>query len=502
MSASLFRSLLANWLGLGISIGIGFTISPLVVNYLGTDLYGAWALIVSITSQSIIFDLGARNAVISLSARYRAAQEREQAAAFLASASLFFFFCSLAAFLCLILLLPFLGDVFGIAPQHLRIVQIAFVIATIDAAGDVLFGFYESVIASVERFDTLNSLNVLRVALYGFLIFLATSLDLGLAGVALATLTAKSVQRALLLLFTKRYVGALFFSSPHGYRAEFQSLFNYGGWSALQQAAYRLIYRADSLLVGFLLGTTTVTFYAIAVILIDQFRTFAESANTILIPRFSSLSAENNAEAVKKLILKWSRYSFLLALTIGVPFILTGRDFIILWMGPAYEQSAPILHALTIPFFAVMPGLVFTYYLFAVGRHRISAQLLFIEMLGSLALAFFLGKTYGILGVAIGMIPFAIICRGLIIPILVCRQLKIKASQYFLYSILLLLPLAALQSAALVISQAMIGSTTWLGFIVTNLCGLATLACGYAVSHLDAEERAYLVRRITLTFKK
>jgi O-antigen/teichoic acid export membrane protein len=502
MSASLFRSLLANWLGLGISIGIGFTISPLVVNYLGTDLYGAWALIISITSQSIIFDLGARNAVVSFSARYRAIQDKAQLSTFLSNAFFFFLLGALAAFFTIILLLPFLAQLFDIAPQNLRIIQIAFTIAAVDAALDVLFGFYESVIAGVERFDTLNSLNIARLCLYALLIYIAIDQDLGLVGIAIAAFLAKLVQRILLLAFTKRYVGACFYSASNISGKEFRQLFNYGGWSALQQAAYRLIYRADSLIAGILLGTSAVAYYAVAVILIDQFRTFAESANNILIPRFSSLSAENNLAGLQKLILKWSRYSFALALTIGIPLILTGEDFLILWMGPAFGPSAAILQALTIPFFFVMPGLVFTCYLFAVGQHRISAQLLLLEMLGSLSLAFYLGKIYGFFGVAVGMTPFAILCRGILIPTLVCRQLKTRPSQYFIHSIALLLPLAALQTAAIIFAQQIISSSTWLGFIVTNLSGLATLAIVYSALYLDAEERSYLVRRVSSTFKK
>jgi O-antigen/teichoic acid export membrane protein len=391
---------------------------------------------------------------------------------------------------------PFFNSLFAV-PAHLHFIsQVAFLIAAIDAACDVFFGFFESSVSARERFDAINMLNVSRMCLYALLTFLALNSGFGLLGVASATFAAKTVQRLGLIWLCNKYYSTKQIKIRLVSPSYFKDLLAYGRWSGLQQAAYRLLYRADSILAGALFGPIAAAVYAIPVIIIDQIRSLAESSNGLLAPRFAALHAEGKNAEISKLLLKWSRYSAFLALAIGVSIWITGQDFLALWMGSDFAQSSVILKILVAPFILVLPGVVFTYYLYATAQHRIASLLFALEAVLALTSSYILAHRHGIEGIALGTLAPAIIIRGLYIPFYVCRKLSISMLQYISHSILCLLPLFLTYCVALSLTQSVFPGTSWMGFLVSNTISAALLCTGYLAFLTDKEERSYLKRRL------
>lgn len=502
MSSSLFRSLLSNWIGLSLSIIIGFVISPFVVHHLGSELYGSWALIVSICSQFVIFDLGARYAVMTYVAKYRQEGDHDKLSNFLSSGLMFFGLCAIAAFFALLCILPLFGSLFEVPPQQLQIVKIAFLIAAIDAAAEVACGFYDSVLTGSERYDTFNALNVLRLLANALLLVLVLQLQLGIIGIAAATLTSRTIQRALSARFAWAYNPQAKISFDRIQKPILKQIAGYGLWSSIIQAAYRLIHKADSIIAGIFIGMSGVTTYAIPVILIDQYRSFAETANYILTPRFSALSAAGDKKTIDLLLLKWSRYCMFLAIGLGAPLIMTGADFIALWMGESFRHCGQILQLLAAPFFLTLPAMPFMQYLYATQKHALNAKILAAEAAINIALSIILVQHFGLAGIAFATLIPAVILRGLVLPWGTCQLSGLSFASFVRHSILTCLPLATIQFASLTCLNKLIGASSWISFIINNTIGLLVFLALVYIFYLGRDERAYIARRLDLNRSK
>lgn len=499
MSASLFRSLASSWIGLALAIVIGLCIAPFVVHTLGADVYGLWAFVISFTSQFVIFDLGAREAIVSFVAQFRHAGDDEALCETASSGALFFFLAGAAAFVLMLCALPFLGELAAIPPNHLATVRLIFIIAALDTAIEIALGLFDAILAGSERYDVMTGLNITRLIVNAVTLWIVLTLGFGLIGLALTTLILRLGQRVATWALCHRYNPNLLITPQRVTRRTLKRIGSFSAGASVIHVSHRLIHRVDTLVAGFFLGPVAVTSYAIPVILIDQFRMFAESGNGILTPRFSRLHAAQDPETTKLLLLRWSRFSFLLALAIGSPLIVTGGDFLRLWMGPAFPESTNILVLLTLPYYLTLPSMVFTYYLYATNRHALNARIMALEATLNLIFSLVLVRTYGLSGIALGTLIPAVFCRGVLVPVRATQLGVATLSEYVRASFTSCLPLAAAHLGLLLCLRFWIGAESWLTFTTCNIVAFAGLLGATWIFYLGPLEKGYLMRRLGLS---
>ena len=496
--SSLLRSLLSNWFGAGCAALIGFFLTPFVVHSLGKERYGLLTLLISIVSQLIILDLGTRNALVKFVAQHRAAGHPEQLSRLLSSASFLLFCLSSAGLLVLLLIVPFLDLLFEISPALIQPARIVLIILAVDAAFDLLCGVFNAALAGSERYDILNGLNIARLAGYAAAVVLVLKAGWGLYGVVVAIVIFKTLQRFGLWRFAQRENPGVILSRRLVDAASIKSLVSYGAWAFILAAATRAIYQIDALIAGIFFATSAVAVYAIPSLITEQFRVFAQTAATIFTPRFSSLEASPDCGLRRSFILKWASYSQLISLAAGAPILVTGGDFIRLWMGQGFEESNTLLKILIIPFFATLPGLIFSSYLLAAAKHKLAARIQVAEAAANVILSVFFAAKLGLCGVALGTLIPSLVFSGFYLPFKACRVVEIKFTDYLQAAFVKALPLAIFQFALLWILKHTIGAGSWPQFVVNNLVGFALFSAAGFYLHLAAEDRAYVLRRLGL----
>lgn len=493
---SLFRSLVSHWVGIVLGVAIGFLLSPYVVHSLGNDLYGVWTLIVSITAQLVVLDLGIRNAVVRYMAMYRAKREIDRASELLSNAALLQGGLGVIGLLILFSISCFWADWFEIPTQYIAAAQIAFLLMSVDAALELVCGVFFAGLAASERYDLLNGVSVARQLLNALLVVVALESGFGVVGVAVVALGTRCFQR---------FVSAwLAFRENPGLKLKFQlanqsvarKIGSYGLLAAVSVAAIRIIYQIDVVVVGATLGAAAVTVYAIPVILIEQFRMLSQSTATVLTPRLSGLSISDDREMIRLLLLKWAGLGQITALAIGIPLMVTGGDFIVLWMGASFASCKPILQALTFPFFFVLPALGFSSLLYAIDRHGLYARIAVAEAIVNLPLSFALVGYLGLPGVALGTLIPAVLFRGVVLPATSVCHAGIALLEYVNAGFIRFLPLALIHTVLLIVLREWIGAESWLAFIVNNAIGLVVFSFLTYRFWLDDSDRAYIWRRL------
>src|SRR6516164_5380032 len=86
------RNIGSSWFGLGVSLAVGFFLSPYILHRLGDDAFGLWILVFSFTGYYGLFDLGIRSSIVKYVAQYTAANDHEGLARVI-NTSLFTYSC-------------------------------------------------------------------------------------------------------------------------------------------------------------------------------------------------------------------------------------------------------------------------------------------------------------------------------------------------------------------------------------------------------------------------
>jgi hypothetical protein len=82
----LARNVFSNWVLFVFGVVVNFFLSPFVVHHLGNTAFGAWALVVTLTSYLQFLDFGVRNAVTRYVSKLQAQGDHRSASAVVSTA--------------------------------------------------------------------------------------------------------------------------------------------------------------------------------------------------------------------------------------------------------------------------------------------------------------------------------------------------------------------------------------------------------------------------------
>ena len=125
--ALVLRNVGSNWVGLGVTVAVGFFLSPFILHTLGNDAFGLWVLVFSITGYYGLFDLGIRSSIIKYVAKYAAIRDYDGLAR-LVNTSL----CSYSGVAAVLLVITGVGawyvdSIFRVPPAFLQTARLLFV---------------------------------------------------------------------------------------------------------------------------------------------------------------------------------------------------------------------------------------------------------------------------------------------------------------------------------------------------------------------------------------
>ena len=143
------------------------------------------------------------------------------------------------------------------------------------------------------------------------------------------------------------------------------------------------------------------------------------------------MDATEDLAGLQRLLIIATRMALLVTLPLCLGFLFLGRQFITLWMGPTYADSAILLMVLTIPQFGSMSQYGSVLVLTGMARHRALAYFALAEGLANVVLSVILVQQMGLIGVAWGTVIPHFICTTLVVPVYTLRVLKMNVADYF-----------------------------------------------------------------------
>jgi O-antigen/teichoic acid export membrane protein len=212
--------------------------------------------------------------------------------------------------------------------------------------------------------------------------------------------------------------------------------------------AEKLRFQTGPILVGALISSTAVAYFAIGSKLVEYSTSAVRSMAVIFTPMSSHLHATGDAMRLRQTLVLGNRACALIIFPLCAILVILGRSIIEVWMGANYLSSYLILVILSVSRTLYLAQSTSTKILLGMGRHRTLAAVLLLEGGINIVLSILLSRNFGIVGVALGTAIPLTVTSVFFLPRHVCRELDMSVrtflSQAYLLPLTLCVPLVGL----------------------------------------------------------
>jgi O-antigen/teichoic acid export membrane protein len=490
VAAVITRNVMSNWVGLTIEAVVGFLLAPFIVRSVGDTAYGIWALVLAFSGYFGLLNFGLRPAINKYVAQYRQLGDYTAMNAVVNAALTFYAVVGALVLVMSVGLSRVPTAVFQIPSGYATEARIVTILVGIQVAlalpGVVIGG----ILSGLQRYDLHSviggSLTLLRAALV--VVFLAQYPSIRTLAIVNILTTAGGL--ALTILAVLRVCPQIHFrlTLPRGEIVRL--LCRYSGTAVVIQLAARLVYYADSLVIAYFLPVAAVTPFVIGGKLAELSRDLIMDTTSVLSPAASQLQAARQERPLQAMLEYSTKMLLLLIIPLGLGFILLGRPFIVLWMGPQYALSADILAVLAVGQLFSLPQQGLRSMLYGMGEHRFMAYTTAVEGCLNLVLSIILVQHYGILGVAWGTTIPAIVVAIFGLPRIGCRLLGLCVWAHVRRSYLSPVCTSVVFVGCVLLAVRWIPPVTWVALAAVAVgSSLVYLGVALAVS-LEPAERA------------
>lgn len=427
---STFRNVAVNWAAFVFVALTSFFLSPFVVRQLGDQVYGTWSLLTAMVVYLGLLDLGIRSAVMRYVANHHAAGRHAEAAALIRAGLALFGLLGAVAILISACVAATLLPAFRIPSEYILSARVVVMLGGITVGITLVSAPFGAVVSAMQRFDLSSGFDLLLEAVRVIAIVVALRLGGELVSLAAIQLTVATARGLASVYLARRLYPKLGGLSPAWNQSHVRTVFVFGAVSSAIYLSRLVIFSTDALVIGAFLPLSMVTLFVIGGNLTDYARSVVNGFAATVTPRVSRMDGTASVGELRQLILQSAQLSTVIVLPIAVTFLIRGRTFIGLWMGPAYAQpSGDVLAVLAIALAFWAGHQVIGVSLMGLNRHRPLAVAYLLEAAANLGLSLALVSRTGIIGVAWATTVPSVIMSLVLVPVLLHQAVGIRPSQ-------------------------------------------------------------------------
>lgn len=462
------RNMFSNLATLLITMLVTFFLAPFLVHSLGNDVYGLWVLIISVTGYMGLLDAGLKVSIVKYVSKIHAESD------FLAlnktvctSLAIFTFIAGIIIIITFVL--AFLFDrIFSVPASLLPTARIVCIIAGVSLAITFINSVFNGFLSGLQRYDLVNKVTLIIFIFRSAFIVWFVLIGWGIVGIGFVHLFSQLLTGCFLLISSLKRFPNLKFRFSFVNKEYFKKLFNYSLYIMLNNVAMLFLFRSGPVIAGMFLGTSAITYLAIAANLAEYLSKMIGSMTQVLHPYASYYEASGDKLKIRTGILVSIKMCLLVALPVSLAFVLLGDKFIGLWMGESYvEISFPLLIVLAISRIFWLSQSGSGNILLGAGKHKVLTSINLVTGILGIACGLLLVERYGLLGMITGMSFPIVISQLLILPFYICYVWQISLKEYFVETWLYPVVSVAPYAIALQMFRAIRLPETYIGFGAT-----------------------------------
>jgi O-antigen/teichoic acid export membrane protein len=455
----------ANWLGYAGQILVAFFLMPILNGALGNDRYGIWSLVESLLAYLVLLDFGIGASVVRFVARFEAIRDYDKVNRVFSTSICVFLAAGLLAMGLAVGLAFLVLPCFDKIPAELAPeARWLLIILGMNLGLGLPLKVFSCLLDALGRYPIHNAARIGSLLVRTSLLLVVAWSGGGLVPLAWVIMGCNLLEYGTLSLFAWRYMPELRFSFSLADRETLRTMRGYSVDAFLAMIAGRISFQTAAIVIGAFLGSTPITFFAIASRLVEYSKDSFRAITQCLTPAVSVLEAHGDQAGIQRVLFNATRYALWMVLPVQAGLMTLGEPFLRLWMKHdphiAENSHLPLL-ILAAPLVLALPQMVAARILYGVGQLRWFARAALAEALVNLLMSLVLVVPLGIEGVALGTaVPNLVGSAALVYYI--CRKLDVRIAVYvrstFLAPVAAVVPLGAGWWA---LTQGS-GVTTWL----------------------------------------
>jgi O-antigen/teichoic acid export membrane protein len=422
------RNILTTYAVYGATVVSGLVLTPVIVRSLGLEQYGLWSFVAALTTYLGLLDFGLGPTVVRHGAEYRGRRAPEETNA-LVSAGLVVYGVIGA------LTVAVGGALSWVVPDLLELeddlVWPARLAAFLVVAGLVVrfpLGLFWNLLVAQQRYDVVNASALASIALYALLVLTLVAGSDDVVVLAAVALAATVLRLMLPLAWLRRELPFLRPRLALVTRERLRGLLAFSWHNFLIHLSAKVVFAADVVVVGILLGAEAAAFYAIPAKLFTLAFGVGTGATQVLYPAFAELEGAEEPARQRAYLRAGLRAGMALMLLFAVPLILIPDLLIRAWIGPGYGPSTSVMVLLGIALVVHQPIQLLTQYLVARRLQAPLARVLVAVVVANVVLSVALALLVGLWGVAAATVATELVALALV-PRLVARSSGLGARE-------------------------------------------------------------------------
>lgn len=437
-SKKILKNVVSNWANLFVSLVISFFLAPFILHKIGNVYFGVWALVTQVTGYLWLLDFGVRESVIKYVAEYHEKKDHKVLNEVINGSLRMYGFVCFACILVAICLAIFFPIVFAISDDVLPVARLLVLITGLDIAQSFIFNVFLGILMGLQRYDLFSKISIGASIARAVLTVAFLSHGYGIVTLALIQFLLNGCTNLTVYWIARRSIMFRIELWQHEkHRNTQRMILTYGFFVFVNNISQQAVFYSSNLIIAIFLPVSSVTFFAIAASLIEYMKKIITTGTQVFNPLTSQLDAQNESGKIATLLVQGTKYSLLLGLPVAIVYIVTGKQFITLWMGAEYaDTTGNILAVLAVSTLFSLPHYTISAILLGLNKHRIMAYCRFVEALANIGLSILLIQSMGVLGAALGAAIPHLILVLFVLPTIILKFVDLDLSTYLRLSYL------------------------------------------------------------------
>jgi O-antigen/teichoic acid export membrane protein len=423
----IFKGSTLRTITLFMNIIVVFSLMPFIINKLGVEIYGLWALVGSITGYYFLLDFGISDAVSRFVAISIGKKRKNDVKIYVSNSIFLFSLISLATISLTIIIVIFFTK-YLVPTELLQVSKYVFLIMGFHLAISFPLNTYQGVLRANVDFEIISIFEIMKLFIRTILIVVLLSQNYGIIVLSLITALANLTFYIVGFLYSRKKYPEIKFSIKKVNRKYLKKIFSFSKYVFIIQIGDLFRFKIDELMISIFLGLSNITIYSIATKIMNYFLQIMVRIMNVLNPIFSQYAGQKNFKAIQEKYILGVRSSTMIAYFIGANLIIFGQGFIRSWLGDDYISSYPILVVLCIGYITILSLMNSLGVLQSLNKHKIFAYYNLLEGFLNLFLTLLLIKKWGLLGVALGTAIPMFLIKIIVLPYYTCKYTHLKFS--------------------------------------------------------------------------
>ena len=469
----------------------GLWITPFLINNLGTDEYGLYKLVGSLSSSLLVLNLGIGDTVQRYVATYLAEDERKKIPNLMAMCIIITIVLNFIIFVVGAVIIFVFPHVYGhtLTIDQLSKARVLLAILIVNIMVTVIENLFSGLLIGFNDYIFTNSIKVLTVLIRAVLVYFAISKKADSIGLATITLVLSCAVLIAEFLYGKQKLNVIIRYSFWD-KNLFKEAGKYTALMFLTALASQAVTNIDTIVIGAVLGTAVVTMYSVGQYFFNLFQQLSCGVSGVMLPTVTmALHEDDGMQRVEQVVIGAGRVQFALLGAALAGIICVGKEFILLWLGEGYEDVYILIMILVIPTMFELCTNVCLSILRAQNKIAFRTYVVFTSAVINSILTVVLVNVWSYMGAAIATAFSYISCSLIAMNIYYVKVIKLRMGVIYKGIIRRIWICIILPSIATIVLSKFF-SGTWLLFAVKVLFFCFIYGILLLVYGLDSSERS------------